>query len=205
MLKDFEMRPTNLTIQQVAGHTSESPRFTLGLEDSADEQGHSVSGSAYKIKPHFETWLIKNAPSTIQSVWQLELNRRYSELGAALSELAAFDEDDEWKIDSSVYAAASYVADKLKNGFVRVPQIFVHGPTSVVFNWSDNFYNFYLTIGANNISALLSSQERIMLRREFSAVESLNSLHLLPPIQSALLNSSGAPTSSVSDQPDYFG
>lgn len=201
------MPTANLTIQRAVEPTSELPRF--GIEDPSDEHAYrrySPSGSGYETTVELTSRIVRSEPSTVQNVWQWELGHSYGELGAALSELNALDEDDEWKIDTSVYNAASYVAAQLQLGLVRVPQVFVHGPTSVVFNWSDNFYNFYLTVGANSVSALLSSPDRIMRRIEYSGNEWSNAVQLLPAIQSALL---GGPVissnRSTSDLPDFFG
>jgi len=162
----------------------------------------SPSGSGYETPvAEPESWIVKSTLSAVPDVWQWQLSQDYLELGTVLSELTSLEETDEWKIDASVYSAASYVATELKYHSVRVPQIFVHGPTSVVFNWSDNFYNFYLTIGANHVSALLSSPECILDRREYSETEWLNAVQRLPPIQSVLL---GGPIISSNSSVSYL-
>jgi hypothetical protein len=162
----------------------------------------SPSGSGYgTLIPQPESWIVKSTFSTVPDVWQWQLGQDYLELGTALSELTALEETDEWKIDASVFSAASYIATELKYRSIRVPQVFVHGPTSVVFNWSDNFYNFYLTVGVNNVSALLSSPERIIARGEYSENEWLNAVQLLPAIQSALL---GGPIISINRSVSYL-
>ncbi len=126
-----------------------------------------------------ESRIVKNTLATAQGYQEWELSQQYGELGAALRDLAAFEEEDDWKIESSVYNVASYFATELRSNLVPAPQVFVHGPKSVVFNWSDGFYNLYLTIGASNVSALLSSPERIIRRAEYSKNELRHPIALL--------------------------
>jgi hypothetical protein len=109
-------------------------------------------------------------------IWQVELAQDYDELGQALSEMADLDEEDEWKVNSSVYNAARYVAAALMDGSFPAPRVFNHGPKSVVFNWEYEGENHYLTISENQISTLRSSPECIIRRREFS----VNQLALQP-------------------------
>ena len=108
-------------------------------------------------------------------------------MGEALSELITLEDDDEWKVDASVYNAASHVAVALKASMLPAPRVFTHGPHSVVFNWSNAFNNLYLTISANRISALLSSPERILRRVEYSTYESLNPADLVVPYDPSYL------------------
>jgi hypothetical protein len=128
-----------------------------------------------------ERQVLKTYFSSVAVLEQWELSQNYQELGEALNEMAALEGADEWRIEPSVYHAASYVAAKLREDSVPAPQIFTHGPESVVFNWSDdNNDNLYLTISANEISALISSPERITQRIDYSASQFLNPSHLLP-------------------------
>jgi len=116
---------------------------------------------------------------------QWELNEEYRELGEALSEMTALEEADEWRIEPVVYHAASHVAAQLMVHSFPAPRIFNHGAQSVVFNWSNETDNLYLTVSANKISALISSPERITRRIEYSATDLLKPAHLLPFIRAA--------------------
>jgi hypothetical protein len=196
------MRTANLTIQLAGESTSEPPAFFL------ENKIHSVSsGSGYDtVIVDSESWIVKSTFSTVVDSSQWELSQHYRALGTALNELTTLEEDDDWKIDASVYNAASYIATELRSGLMPPPQIFVHGPTSVVFNWSGGIYNFYLTIGANNVSALLSSPGRILRRIEYPENEWPNAVGLLPFIRSVRSDSPVLLSSSAtSDLPDFFG
>jgi hypothetical protein len=102
------MPTVNLTIQRAAEPTTSEPsRF--GTEDPPDERTYrrySPSGSGYETTVELLR-IVRTEASTVQNGWQWELGYSYGELGAALSELTALDVDDEWKIDTSVYNAAS--------------------------------------------------------------------------------------------------
>jgi hypothetical protein len=111
-------------------------------------------------------------------IWQVELAQDYDELGQALSEMADLDEEDEWKVNSSVYNVARYVASALMDDSFPAPRVFNHGPKSVVFNWEYEDENYYLTISKNQISTLRSSAERIIRRKDF-LVDQLTSYPLL--------------------------
>lgn len=203
------MPTSNLAIRSKDETTSEPPAFFVeGPRDNPQYRFHSVSsGSGYETVPvEFESRIAKGEPSTVQEFSQWELSEHYRALGTVLSELTALEEEDEWKIDASVYNIASYFATELRSGWIPAPSIFVHGPTSVVFNWSGGMYNFYLTIGANNVSALFSSPERILRRIEYSGNEWPNPVALLPFIQSAGSASRViSTTSATSDLPEFFG
>ncbi|MBV8277069.1 MAG: hypothetical protein JO170_17675 [Verrucomicrobia bacterium] len=130
----------------------------------------------------YQTTLMSAHTSIIKSAFLIqewELSQQYGELKKTLKDLVALEEEDDWKIEESVYAAASYYATELRSGSVPAPQVSVHGPKSVVFNWSNGFYNLYLTISANRVSALLSSPERIIQRKEYSKNELTSPLALL--------------------------
>jgi hypothetical protein len=128
-----------------------------------------------------ERRVLKTYFSSVPVIVELELRQNYQELGEALSEMIALEGADEWRIEPSVYHAASYIAARLMEDSVPAPKIFTHGPESVVFNWSDDDNdNLYLTISADEISALISSPERITRRIDYSASQFLNPAHLLP-------------------------
>jgi hypothetical protein len=87
----------------------------------------------------------------------------YQHLESALFELRSSD-DDQLKIEAPVYGASMQVAAMLVEQSVRQPTIFSHGPKSVVFTWSLNSNDLYITITANRMSILVSSREGIQRR-----------------------------------------
>lgn len=168
----------------ILGSTSESSADISS--DPARSYSYTVhSGSSefdfVEIPPiRSESRVLKTCFSSVPVIEQWELSQKYQELGEALSEMITLEGADEWRIEPSVYHAASYVAAKLMEDLVPAPQIFTHGPESVVFNWSDHDDNLYLTISANEISALISSPQRITRRMDYSGNQLLNPSHLLP-------------------------
>jgi hypothetical protein len=66
----------------------------------------------------------------------------------------------ELEVQPDVLASAKRVAALLDKP-VWLTQ---HGPDSVVFNWTDGKDNLYLTVSKDQIAALLSSPEKILLR-----------------------------------------
>jgi hypothetical protein len=136
--------------------------------------------------PRTESVVLRTTFSSVPIIWQSELRRgEYRELGKALSEMTQFEDGDQWKIDEPVYVAACYVAAELMVNSFPAPRIFNHGPKSVVFNWSKEADNLYLTISADHVSALISSPERIKRRIEYSANELANPVLALASIRAA--------------------
>ncbi len=115
-----------------------------------------------------QSLLLQTTFSSISAVWDYDLFYSYHELGEALSELKELGDGDEWTIKPGVYFSASYIASELATSGVPAPRIFSHGSESVVFNWSIDTYNVYLTISADRVSALISSPEKIQRRSEYS-------------------------------------
>ena len=70
------------------------------------------------------------------------------------------------------------------------PQVFNHGPKSVVFNWTNQAKSLYLTISSEKISALLSSPDRIHYRVDLQASERIDQSLLLPAMRAAQLGQS---------------
>lgn len=150
--------------------------------------------------------LIMTTFSSVPVIWESELRQQeYQELGAALSEMTKLEEGGEWKIDPPVYDAACYVAAGLMAHSFPAPRIFNHGTKSVVFNWSNGTDNWYLTVSADHISALISSPERIKRRVEYSvnefgnpsvALASVRS-YLKKPVQRLISGAVGDPTEFV--------
>jgi hypothetical protein len=162
----------NVRVQAIAVVSSSSDPVEI-TEPSAPYPGASHqsrfpsnTSMRFDVTPRYE-----NVPvtiSTVPVVWESDLLQEYRELGDALAELQQLDDDDEWKIDAPVYDAASNVAFVLMMNSLPAPQILHHGSDSVVFNWTNNANNLYLTISSDKMSALISSPERIKRRIEFS-------------------------------------
>jgi hypothetical protein len=94
----------------------------------------------------------------------------------------------------------------MSNSF-PAPRIFNHGPKSVVFNWSKEADNLYLTVSADHVSALISSPERIKRRIDLTANELANPSLALSSIRAAY---SEEPvkrliTGAVPDLPELVG
>jgi hypothetical protein len=174
---------------------------------------YSVSVSTEQVLMNMairsESRILKDAFSGVPVIWQWELNHRYQELGEALSEMLALEEGDEWKIDASVFAAASYVAAMLRDNYaIAAPRIFNNGPEAVVFNWSDEINNnLYLTISSDAVSALISTPQRIAKRTDFALTElSHLVLRQIPFFSRPYLMLPAMPVVSTStDLPDFIG
>ena len=151
-----------------------------------------VSSSPFPVSsmPISESRVVMQTLSSVPVVLQSDLIPQYLELGDALSELTLLDEDSEWKIESDVYRVACYAATELMEHAYPAPKVFNHGPKSVVFNWTTDIGNVYLTISSNFISALVSTPKQIERRISFSAKQLANSFVFLPTIRSACLGES---------------
>lgn len=126
--------------------------------------------------------------STSIKILQTPLAQEYKELGEALTLLAGMSDNSEWRIENSVYEAARFVASHLAIAELPVPKIFNHGSKSVVFNWTDNSGNTYLTVSAEKMSALKSTPERIQLRREYDLKSLVDAEATLFDLQASSLN-----------------
>jgi hypothetical protein len=151
---------------------------------------HSSSGSGYQTEVSLlepRSWLVKAENLTTHNAWQVDLNYEYGELAEVLTDLADRPEEDEWRINRSIYDAASSVVSWLKDKAVQVPQVLVHGPTSVVFNWTKADQNLYLTVGSEYVSALTTTPERILDCKEYSWSDWPKLIQNSLPIRNALL------------------
>jgi hypothetical protein len=104
--------------------------------------------------------------SNVSSLTQVET---YVELHQALTELHYLNEDADWKIQTQVYWASLQVAAALVQNDIPKPGVFTHGPKSVVFNWTGNDLDLYLTVSKGRLSVLVSSADGIEYRGELSA------------------------------------
>lgn len=205
--------PTNIYRQAVVVLDSSSGAQDVTPTPFFDEWGnragtieiyHSPMAEVTYFEPEFESVIFKTTFSSVPVVWESELHGEYKELGEALSEMVELDEEDEWKIEPPVYTTACYIAAGLMDNLFPAPRIFSHGPKSVVFNWSQEGDNLYLTISADAISAMISSPERIKRRVDYSASELVNPSFALSSIRAAF---SEEPiklliSGSVSDPPE---
>jgi hypothetical protein len=141
-------------------------------------------------------------PASIADIRRSELSQDYLELGETLNNMFDLDENDEWRIDEPVYATACHIAAELMvTTPYPAPRIFNHGPESVVFNWSRETTNLYLTISSNKISALLSSQERIEQRIDQTIDQLFNPARFLSFVTPSHLEHSLASIKAGSDDP----
>lgn len=120
-----------------------------------------------EMKTEDETRIISTSSSTATTVTVEWVN--YQILGSALKSLQQYDEvDNQWKIEDGVYESACYIALNLAAGAFPTPQIFTHGPKSIVFNWCDGRTSRYMTISQNRITVMVSTPERIEKRIEYA-------------------------------------
>jgi hypothetical protein len=91
----------------------------------------------------------------------------YQELTETLGELSK-SQDDDWRIESEVYNTSIQVAAALFEKNIPSPNVFSHGPRSVVFNWADGNHNLYLTVGKCRVWAAVSSASEIKMRVELT-------------------------------------
>jgi hypothetical protein len=178
-----------------------SGRFAYTMQLRSGVTGFS------NIVPQQESLILGTTFSNVPIILRAELSQEYQELGDALSEMTALEEGDEWKIDAPVYNAACYVASGLMANSFPAPRVFNHGPSSVVFNWSVETDNWYLTISADRISALISSPERIKRRVEFSTNALMDPCLALSSIRAAYSGEAvkRLTTGAVSDPPGLIG
>jgi hypothetical protein len=128
------------------------------------------------------------------SLW--ELFDEYRELGEAFGQMAEPDEDDDSWIEAPVLNIARNVAVELMTSAFPVPQIFNHGPKSLVFNWIYGRDNLYLTVSSRNVSILVSTPEKIKRRVEYPLGEFLKHEHAVPLLQLAYWEQQAAITVS---------
>lgn len=141
------------------------------------------SSTGYSIIPtgfgNSEELIVTRIFESVPVISSNDLGSEYTELGLALTEMSRIEEGEDWNIEGPVYEAARLVASELRQFSVPTPQIFNHGPKSVVFNWTNGSNSLYLTISANRLSALVSSPERVQKRVEVDFSQMPKVLNLL--------------------------
>lgn len=181
---------TNLSLQAifVIGSSSEMSAPVTPNQDALGNWSYTqqVKSNVPSIADatRQESLIFGTSFSSVPVIWQIELSQEYQELGDALGKMTELEEADEWKIDPPVYEAASNVAAELMANAFPAPRIFTHGPKSVVFNWSQESSNLYLTISADKLSALISTPKEIKRRIDYSINDLLNPAFVLRSLQS---------------------
>jgi len=132
-----------------------------------------------------EQLMVRETFSSVPVVWQSQIVREYRELGSALQELTELGQNEDWKVDAPVLGSALNVAANLMANRYPAPQVFTHGPQSVVFNWSSGSNELYLTISADKVSALITTPQCIAHRVDFLAHEFQESGMFLSSLRSA--------------------
>lgn len=145
----------------------------------------SAVGQVIDAEPMSDNFVLTTTFSSLPIISRSELAQEYKELGAALAEMTALDEGEELQIERPVFEAASSIAFELMKRSFPPPEVFTHGPKSVVFDWSNARNNLYLTISADKMSALISTPERIKRRMEYSLKEFLNPSGIFLAIRAA--------------------
>lgn len=163
-------------LKDAAGNTYTAANSSITVVSGTDSFSYTAVA---------EPQLLRMSFSSVPVIWQSELDQNYQDLGQALEEMTQLDEADDWKIEQAVYQVACQVAVELFANSYPAPQVFSHGPKSVVFNWSRGTTNLYLTISSDAISALVSSPERIQRRMRFSNKELLESTSVFRGLLSA--------------------
>lgn len=181
---------TNIYLQPIAVLATSEPN-TIPAPDTSHAENYIKRLDASVPLPPAEivplNQVLTKAFSGTPVIWQSELGKEYEDLGEALSQMTEFEDGSEWVIDRSVYEAARFVAAGLLQNSFPAPRVFNHGPQSVVFNWSNESNNLYLTVSSDRISALISSPDRIRRRLDYSPKELLNYNNILGSIRSAQL------------------
>ena len=134
-----------------------------------------------------ESLIFGTSFTRVPTIWRSELSQEYQELGEALGKMTEFEEADDWGIERPVYEAASNVAAQLMASDCPAPRLLTHGPKSVVFNWSQENDNLYLTISADTLSAFVSTPKEIKQRIDYPTIALLNPALLLGTLESASL------------------
>jgi hypothetical protein len=144
----------------------------------------ALTGGSLANAPHWTSVAyLFNVP--LSSSEPVKLFDDYRELGEAFGQIAELDEDDDSWIEAPVLNIARHVAVELMTSAYPVPQIFNHGPKSLVFNWVNGRDNLYLTISERDVSILISTPQKIKRRVEYSVGEFLKYQHTVPLLQLA--------------------
>lgn len=200
---------SNFYLQPVAVLATSEPTATAVLDAPPAENyikrlDSSVPVPAADLVPLNQ--VLRQTFSSTPIIWQSELGNRYEDLGQALSQMTELDDQSDWGIERPVYDAACFIAAGLMVNSFPAPRVFSHGPKSVVFNWSEEKNNLYLTVSADKISALISSPERIRARLDYSGNQILNYRNLMGSMRSAQLERPVLmPASATSDPSEFVG
>jgi hypothetical protein len=140
------------------------------------------------------TWTATSVAMTTSSSTRDLSAASYRELNQALTQMHNLDDNDDWKIQTPVYNASIRVAAILMENNIPKPGVLTHGPKSVVFNWSRDDTNLYLTVSKSKLFVLASSSKGIEVRTELTKAldgttdrffSALSSARLLSPPEPA--------------------
>jgi hypothetical protein len=109
----------------------------------------------------------------------------------------SLDDDEEWKIQTPVYNASIRVAALLMENNIPKPGVLTHGPKSVVFNWSRDDTNLYLTISKSKLFVLASTSKGIGIRTELTKALGENTDSFFSALSSARLLSPPEPAPAL--------
>lgn len=155
----------------IASITLPTASLYMNLTLGADQDVSCQSNSTFQSWPNISETLVTTISYSSEGT---TVTGEYQELGLALNQMVSVETDDDWRIKTSVYDASRYIAGFLMDNLYPEPRIFNHGPNSVVFNWTQETNNWYLTISTDRISALMSTPERITFRKDWTATELIN-------------------------------
>jgi hypothetical protein len=173
----FTSGPTGSIVLGGSGTFTAGPAGCVVLTGGSLPDAPDWASTAYLFKAPL------SSSEPVISQWELFDN--YRELGEAFGQIAELDEDDDSWIEAPVLNIARNVAVELMISAFPVPQIFNHGPKSLVFNWINGRDNLYLTVSARNVSILVSTPQTIKRRVEYPVDEFLKHEHTVPLLQLA--------------------
>ena len=166
----------------------------MGIGSASNNFVIAETGSSAIACNNSITWSTSSATVTTASSAHGVSATSYREVSQALAQMHSLDDDDEWKIQTPVYNASIRVAALLIENNIPQPGVLTHGPKSVVFNWSRDDTNLYLTISKSKLFVLASTSKGIGIRTELTKVlgentdlffSALSSARLLSPPQPA--------------------
>jgi len=170
---------------------SRHPNSQVGILSSLESQSNTVSQPPFSenfIETTVTQWSLLPTVSNFASASSAEILAGYYDLGDSLGEMNELGADDDWKIDNAIFNKACLFAGKLLEYAYPPPKIFNHGPKSIVFSWSENGRDAYLTIAENSASTLISEGGEIIRRTKYPIDQIANpafASQVIPPMQLA--------------------
>ena len=140
----------------------------MGVGSASNNFVIAGTGSSATACNNSVTWSTSSATMTTASSAHGVSATSYREVSQALAQMHSLDDDDEWKIQTPVYNASVRVAALLMENNIPQPGVLTHGPKSVVFNWSRDDTNLYLTVSKSKLFVLASTSKGIGIRTELT-------------------------------------